>query len=117
MWALGRLGARRPVYGPLNEVLPSHQVEVWIRALKRLAHGREVKPVRTAMVQLARLTGDPVRDVRELVCGEVVDWLRRNGASESAVRPLEHVEFVGADEQQLVLGDSLPTGLFLLGSA
>lgn len=117
VWALGRLGARRPVYGPLNEVLPSHQVEVWIRALKRLAHGREVKPVRTAMVQLARLTGDPVRDVRELVCGEVVDWLRRNGASESAVRPLEHVEFVGADEQQLVLGDSLPTGLFLLGSA
>ncbi len=31
-WALGRMGARNPLYGPLNNVVPASAAERWIRA-------------------------------------------------------------------------------------
>ena len=35
-WALGRLGARHPVYGPLNTVLSTEIVVRWIERIERL---------------------------------------------------------------------------------
>ena len=33
LWALGRIGARTPLYGPLNVVVSPHAAELWIEAL------------------------------------------------------------------------------------
>ena len=62
-WALGRLGARQPVYGPLNTVLPPDAAAAW---LKRLIEIDSPDPMAYfAAMQIARRTADRYRDVPE----------------------------------------------------
>ncbi|RME75671.1 MAG: molecular chaperone DnaK [Planctomycetota bacterium] len=117
-WSLGRLGERTPVFGPLNEVVPPETVERWI---ERLLRHRDRHPVegdalvrtRFALVQMARRTGDPARDVSEPVRERVLRWLEAHGASEAQRLPVEQIVPPAAPEQRLRFGDSLPTGLRL----
>ncbi|HZF39004.1 MAG TPA: Hsp70 family protein, partial [Blastocatellia bacterium] len=54
LWSLGRLGARIPLYGPLNCVIPAEVAAQWMRSLLRLA---ELTPdVTSAVVQLGART-------------------------------------------------------------
>jgi molecular chaperone DnaK (HSP70) len=119
-WCIGRLGARVPLYGPANTVIPPSQVQPWLDRL--LAKDRKPAPDREtterifALTQIARVSGDRVRDLDDPTRARVLDALADLGASDESLRPVrEHTELQSA-QQSAALGDSLPAGLRLVAS-
>ena len=87
LWCLGRLGARSPLYGPANTVVPRETAERWVSALldRPFAEGREAADAVFALTQLARVSGDRVRDLDPDLRLRVIDRLRALGADPEAV--------------------------------
>jgi molecular chaperone DnaK (HSP70) len=112
LWALARLGARLPLYGPLDAVVPVDTVSLWIEALSKHSWP-EPRKVAFSLAQLARRTGDRSRDIDDGLRARVVDWLRAAGAERAAVLVSEVVA-LEAREQQVAFGDTLPPGLRLV---
>lgn len=111
LWALGRLGGRQPVYGPINQVVPPDRVAEWIA---RLRESRLSEPMLyLAVMLITRRTHDRYRDVSQSVRSEVLSWLREEGASEHLMELIEQGGQLEMDEQQQVFGDELPVGLHL----
>jgi hypothetical protein len=110
LWALGRLGARVPVYGPLNALAPASAARAWIDAL--LSSPRPEKTEFT-IVQLARRTGDRYRDLDDDTRQRIVGALAAGGASERSIQLVREGGELGEEEQQSVFGESLPSGLRL----
>lgn len=106
-WAIGRLGARVPLYGSLHNVLPPAVAQRWIESL--LAQPG-LDGATFALAQLARKTGDRARDIDDSTRARVVAAL----ASAPAWIPLvtEIAELKSADESRF-FGDNLPIGLQL----
>ena len=63
LWAIGRFGARAPLYGPLSSVVAPAVAERWIDRL--LSQGRLTTDSTAAVVQIGALTGDPARDISD----------------------------------------------------
>ncbi|HEX5445946.1 MAG TPA: Hsp70 family protein, partial [Pirellulales bacterium] len=111
LWALGRLGARVPMCGPLNTVVPSEVAARWLAHLTDAALPEEA--IAFSMVQLARRTDDRYRDLPETTRQRVLAWLDRRDA------PAHYRQLVavgGALEEAeagLMFGESLPRGLRL----
>ncbi len=110
-WALARLGARVPAYGPPNAVVDVDVVESWLERAMKIKGDR--KSLVFAVMQMARLTGDRFRDVSSGVREKALEWLEAAGA------PAHYLELVRAGgeletgEERLVFGDSLPRGLVI----
>lgn len=110
-WALSRLGARVPAYGPPSGVVDVENVESWLERTMKFAESRE--KLVFAVMQMARLTGDRFRDVSPKVRERALGWLEAAGA------PAHYLELVRAGgeletgEERLVFGDSLPRGLVI----
>ena len=113
VWTLGRLGARVPLYGPLNTLLPTESVEPWIERLTHLPGPDE--EVAFALVQLARRTGDRFRDVSDAVRDSVVGWLERHNASGHFINLVRAGGELRSEERNEAFGESLPYGLELKG--
>jgi hypothetical protein len=112
MWALGRLGQRVPVYGPLNTVVPLETVENWLSELLRHASRQPVEGT-LAVMQLARRTDDRYRDLREPFRREALAWLNEHDAPEHLLQLVQDGGQLDVDEQRQVFGESLPKGLRL----
>jgi DNA-K related protein/Hsp70 protein len=111
LWALGRLGARAPWYGPLSSVVPPEHAEDWIDAL---LGGKKITPDMAAtIVQIGARTGDPARDLDVAVIASVVDRLKDAGFDEPSTRPLSEVTTISAFDASRVFGEPLPHGLRL----
>ena len=108
-WALGRLGAREPSYGPLNLVVAAEQAGEWIEELLDLEPADAM--IQFAIVNLSRRTGDRFRDLAEPLPARVVAWLRDRSAGEHAVKLVQQGGPLDRDEQSRVFGESLPKGL------
>jgi molecular chaperone DnaK (HSP70) len=111
LWAIGRIGARVPLYGPLSSVVPSSVAERWLDALLAIQPAGD--EVLSAAAQLVARTDDPARDVGEAAREDVIARLVGAGASPAAIRPLR--EPVAADPLvgARLFGESLPEGLRL----
>lgn len=109
LWAIARLGAREPAYGPLNTVLPPAESASWIERLLDLTPGDAMRQF--AVVNLSRKTGDRFRDIDEPLRQRVNEWLVIQGAGEHACRLVLSGGDLERDEQERVFGDSLPKGL------
>lgn len=111
LWALGRIGARAPLYGPLNELIPASQVEQWISRLLK-------QPVQAntafALMQLCRRTHDRFRDISREAQGAVCDFLAGIAAPAHFVELVEQGGYLKREEKTLVFGERLPSGLHLL---
>ncbi|MGD1093384.1 MAG: Hsp70 family protein [Bryobacteraceae bacterium] len=57
LWCLGRLGARKLFYGPINQVLPASTVARWLGPLLKIEKAED------AAGAMARRTGDSTRDL------------------------------------------------------
>jgi hypothetical protein len=108
-WALGRLGARQPVYGPLNTVVPGETAVVWLKRLIDFDCGDSMPLL--AVMQTARRTGDRYRDVPDKLRTHVLDWLARHDAPSHFIQLVREVGQLDAEEQGLVFGEALPKGL------
>lgn len=111
IWALGRLGQRTPLYGPLNTVVSVEQVTDWLNSICHQADSSAIE--RLAVVQMARLTDDRYRDLAEPDRNRVLRWLDEQNAAEQLVKLVREGGKFDAEEQGKVFGEALPQGLRL----
>ena len=111
-WALGRLGARVPLYGSGHKTVDADQAATWLSLLLE-AGLRRIDGTAFAATQLARLTGDRGRDLDEAIRQRTVDALAAAQAPGRWVRLVTEVVALEADDEAQALGDSLPLGLQL----
>ncbi|MEO8550008.1 MAG: molecular chaperone DnaK, partial [Kofleriaceae bacterium] len=116
LWALARIGARVPLYGPLNAVVPASAVKQW---LQKIFTWDWPEPDKAAfpLAQLARRTGDRARDLDDVTRATLADQLRTMPGGDRGVVLVEQVVALEAREERVALGDTLPAGLRLLGDA
>ncbi len=115
LWALGRLGARFPFYGPLDRVVPSHTAGRWLNDLLSLQLPGSTA-LAQALVQMARRTGDRERDLPADHRDRLDAWLGTAPNSERLRAILSEPEkSLEKEEQQEIFGESLPPGLILSG--
>ncbi|MCH5374441.1 MAG: molecular chaperone DnaK, partial [Planctomycetes bacterium] len=109
VWALGRIGTRMPVYGPLNRVVATDVTTRWLSALMRVRQPDDADKL--AVLQLARRTGDRYRDLGDKLRAEVIDWMQSHAAPPRFSELVSTVGTLDREEQGRVFGESLPKGL------
>jgi molecular chaperone DnaK (HSP70) len=111
-WAVGRIGARAPLYGPADAVVPPDAAGRWLERLLALPW-RAPEKVAFSVAQLARRTGDRARDLPEDLRAGAAERLRATPGGERTARLVEEIVELEAREERVAFGDSLPTGLRL----
>ena len=111
-WSLGRVGARRPVYGPLNTVVSPDLASRWLTGLAK--HDLTEHLVAFAAMQLARKTGDRYRDIDEATRGQILKSMERAAVASHYRELVSQVTKLETEDESLILGDSLPKGLRIL---
>ncbi|HUS32834.1 MAG TPA: Hsp70 family protein [Kofleriaceae bacterium] len=120
LWALSRIGARVPLYGPLNAVVPPNKVKEWLAPLMqgewpdKADDPNGVSPVAFPLAQLGRRTGDRTRDLDDATRAQLASFLRNLRGGDRAVVLVEQVVALEAREERVALGDTLPAGLKLV---
>ncbi|HVF90056.1 MAG TPA: Hsp70 family protein [Blastocatellia bacterium] len=113
LWSLGRLGARIPLYGPLNCVVPADTAAEWARALLKL---EEMTPdLASALAQLAARTDDPARDISDQLRETLIKRLSSAGMSKDLIESLREYIPPARTDALRIFGESLPEGLRLVG--
>jgi hypothetical protein len=112
-WALGRLGARIPLYGSVQEVISRDKAEAWLDRLLSLDWSKH-RGIALAIAQICRLSGDEARDISEGLRGTLVQRLRTIECPESLVSLLTEVKMLQESERGQMYGDALPSGLRLV---
>jgi molecular chaperone DnaK (HSP70) len=116
VWAIGRLGARVPLYGPHNLVVPPTKAAEWLRQL--LAWDwPEPEKAAFPLAQLGRRTGDRARDIDDGLRAHLASVLRTMPGGERTALLVEQVVALEAREERVALGDTLPAGLRLAPEA
>lgn len=109
-WALGRLGARVPLFGSGHQTVDVEQASEWLGLL--LAKDlRQTDGAAFAVTQLARMTGDRTRDIEDELRARVVDALRAAKAPDRWLQLVTEVVALEAEDEARALGDTLPVGL------
>ena len=112
LWALGRFGARIPLYGSLACVVPAATAEEWIRAL--LAVDDVSSETASVIAQIGRRTDDRARDISKDIRELAASRLRTAGAfDESLLRRLRNLIPPDRDDILRTYGEPLPKGLDL----
>lgn len=112
-WALGRLGARVPLYGPLNALVPVDRASSWIEALLAFDWPNADKSA-FSIAQLGRKTGDRGRDISEELRIRLAERLHGIPGATRSAKLVEEIIELEAREERVALGDSLPAGLRLV---
>jgi hypothetical protein len=89
-------------------------VSVWIRRLID-APFQDPAPVWTAMIRMARKTGDRMRDVDDATLSDILAYMTRHQAPADAAAPLTEVITRNAVDDSAVFGEALPAGIVLQG--
>lgn len=110
-WAIGRIGARVPLYGPLNAVVPPDEAAKWLDQAMKI-FGDE-KSGAIAVMELARRTDDRYRDLPERRRNAAIRWLEDHESPEHLTNLVKQAGRLDQDEQAAVFGESLPQGLRL----
>ena len=114
LWALGRIGSRQPVYGPLNTTVPADHVQGWLEKLIEL--NPDESEVILAVVQMARMTNDRYRDLSTDVRSRIADYLRSRQATDHYLSLVTEGGTLHRDEESAMFGDVLPLGIQLVRS-
>jgi len=113
LWSLGRLGARIPLYGPLNCVVGLATASKWLKFLLDVADF--TTETASAVVQLGSRTDDRLRDIDDGLRQIAIERLAQAGISDEVGRALhQYVPPAQADALR-IFGESLPEGLRMLG--
>ena len=111
-WALGRLGARAPLYGSSHKTVAPEPAEQWLTLLLDAGLGT-IDGAPFAASQIARLTGDRTRDLSDEIRARTAAALTAAGAPATWSQMLVEVVTLEAADQARALGDTLPIGLRL----
>jgi hypothetical protein len=111
LWAIGRLGARTPLYGPLSSVVPASEAARWVEALSSI---RLTTPdLAAAIVQISARTGDSLRDLDPDLLARIRRRLREADIPDQALQPLDLIVPASSTDANRVFGEPLPHGLRL----
>jgi molecular chaperone DnaK (HSP70) len=111
-WALGRLGARVPVYSSAHRTVPPEISAHWISLL--LDPTRiQLEGAAFAVARLAQLTGDRARDVPEDLRARVAAALEQRKSPPAWSRMVTEALALDPSDNARVLGDTVPPGLSL----
>lgn len=114
-WALGRLGARQPLYASLHHVLPPATAQDWLVQVATIAPDwARHEAAAFAVAQIARATGDRARDLPEALRLQIADQLDAAHAAPSWAAMVRAVTVLEEADQRRVFGEALPPGLVLL---
>ena len=113
LWTIGRIGARIPLYGPANKVIPPSKVMEWIELLKRKELKKELPALVNCVVSMARVCGDRARDLPQHARDDIALWLELLGAKPEQIAPIRTFQEIQQDERDKVFGEHLPEGLIL----
>jgi molecular chaperone DnaK (HSP70) len=115
LWSLGRLGARIPLYGPLHSVVAAETAGEWLKVLLGLTTFTMVTA--SAVVAIARITGDASRDIDGSIREQAISRLTELGAAEETIQLL--ATYVPPERADAVrgFGESLPPGLQVVSSS
>jgi hypothetical protein len=115
-WSLSRIGARELLYGPVDRVVPPREVSDWLTSLMS-TNWRDLKPVAAALAQLARKTGDRTRDLEPKMIDRLIQWMSHDSMDqemmEANLKYLQDVIPMSDQEENVIFGESLPTGILL----
>lgn len=111
LWALSRFGARAPLYGPLNSVVPPNVAERWIDAL--LGFKGVTPDLVSAILLIGARTDDPARDISSDTADRAYEALKAAGISADLLRGLREPLAHDRADAGRVFGESLPEGLQL----
>ena len=111
LWALSRFGARAPLYGPLNSVVPPNVAQRWMDAL--LGFRGVTADVAAAILLIGARTGDPARDVADDVATRAAEQLQAAGVAPDLLRGLREPLPADRADAGRIFGESLPEGLRL----
>ena len=112
IWALGRIGERVPVYGPLNTIVPPERAGRWLNELLNCAV-TDVGNTSLAIMQIARRTVDRYRDLNDASREAAIQWLTEQQAAPHLLQLVREGGQLDLEEQRQVFGESLPKGLHL----
>ncbi len=110
LWALARLGARAPLYGPLNCVVGRDTAAAWAERLLG-AEWPRAEAYAFALAQLARATGDRERDLDEALRERIARRLETAPNGQRAARLVREPVPLEAREEARLLDEALPAGL------
>ena len=113
LWSLGRLGARIPLYGPLNCVVAVETASMWLTVLLDLPEF--TAETASAVVQLGSRTDDRLRDIDDDLRQKAIDRLTEAGIAEDLSRALQQYVPPAQADAMRIFGESLPEGLRILG--
>lgn len=113
LWCLGRIGARKLLYGPREATVRQQTAVEWAKALMALDKWPKDEHPASCLVAIARVTGDRQYDLPEEIRRKVEKFLVARGVPETELRPLFEVVQEDAAAQGVAFGDGLPVGLTL----
>ena len=114
LWALSRLGARDPLYGSVDRVIPPDEIGVWINQILNMTW-TDPAPAASALLRMARKTGDRMRDVDESDARKILGFIEANNLPEKTAECLTRVVPLSHKEESSIFGESLPAGIVLHG--
>jgi molecular chaperone DnaK (HSP70) len=109
-WAIGRVGARVPMYGSAHRTVDPEKAASWLEVLFD-AHSKGTEGALFAIGQVARFTADRSRDLDESLRSRALEILKRAGAPETWQRLLVDVVSMDEADKARAFGDTLPVGL------
>ena len=112
LWSLGRVGARIPLYGPLNCVVAVETASKWLMALLELPEF--TAETASAIVQLGSRTNDHLRDIDDDLREKAIARLRSGGIADDVSRGLQQFVPPAQADALRIFGESLPEGLRLV---
>ena len=111
-WSLGRIGARMPMHGPLNAVVPAETAAEWLNRFTEFRHDEPMGLL--AVMQMSRRTDDRWRDLDEKHRDRILGWLTSHDAPAHYLELVETGGRLDSEEQGLIFGEALPKGLRIL---
>jgi len=114
LWALGRIGARVPLYGSAHGVVPAATACAWLDLLLAL-DWKHVDGAAAAAAHLARRSGDRARDLPDEACARVVARLAAAHMPAGWTARVRDVVPLDEAAQRSAFGEALPPGLTLIG--
>ncbi len=113
LWCLGRLGARRLLYGPREATVRPETAYAWAERLLALKKLPKDEDFLACLLALGRLTGDRQLDLAEEQRKALVRELGARGTREAQLLPFLELTEVDQAAQGAAFGEGLPVGLSL----
>ncbi len=112
VWSLSRLGARELFYGPVDRVIPPKEVAEWLERILAIQWSNP-KAFVPALARMGRKTGDRIRDISPELRNKIKEKIAAYDFADPHIRILEEIIPIEKQEESLVFGESLPSGIVL----